>query len=382
MRTLARRLRRSRPDPQLVDRVLALVLTAAAQAGVWTARDFAGHRPLDALLALLVTGAVAVRRRYPLLVGAVAPLAFLAELGFVDDGQNIAVAVAYLCGLYGLAVWTPPRRFVLGLALVGASDVALAAAPRLAPSDTVPFAIVTVIVMLLVRRVLGDRDRRLLLAERERDVAAREAVVAERTRIARELHDVVAHSVSVMVVQAQAGPRLLAAPEDAREVFRSIEAVGREALVELRRLLGVLREGDEDAATAPQPGLGLLDTLLEQVREAGLRVDVRIEGEPVQLPPGIDLSAYRIVQEALTNTLKHAGLAEAEVVVRYGASMLELEVLDNGAGPGPRLAGSGHGLVGMRERVALYGGVLEAGSRNGHGFAVRARLPLAPEPAG
>jgi signal transduction histidine kinase len=192
------------------------------------------------------------------------------------------------------------------------------------------------------------------------------------------LHDVVAHSVSVIVVQAQAGPRLLAEPEQVRSVFGSIETTGREALVELRRLLGVLRAGGEQAATGPQPGLALLEALVEQVREAGLHVDLRVEGEPVQLPPGIDLSAYRIVQEALTNTLKHAGRAEAEVVVRYRPSALELDILDNGSGAPARVAGSGHGLVGMRERVALYGGSLDAGSRNGHGYAVRARLPLAP----
>ena len=148
--------------------------------------------------------------------------------------------------------------------------------------------------------------------------------------------------------------------------------------VELRRLLGILRTDDEQLAIDPQPGLDSLEALVEQVREAGLRVDLRVEGEPVQLPPGIDLSAYRIVQEALTNALKHAGQAEAEVVVRYRASSLELEVVDNGSAAAATVSGSGsgHGLIGMRERVALCGGVLEAGARNGHGYAVRARLPL------
>jgi signal transduction histidine kinase len=241
---------------------------------------------------------------------------------------------------------------------------------------------VTPIVMLVVRRVVGDRERRAQLAERERDVAAREAVVGERARIARELHDVVAHSVSVMVVQAQAGPRLLAEPERAKGVFESIETTGREALVELRRLLGVLRAPDQQPATVPQPGLAALQTLVDQVRDAGMRVDLRVEGDPSQLPPGIDLSAYRIVQEALTNSLKHAGRAEAEVIVRYEPSALELEILDNGAGAPSRVNGSGHGLVGMRERVVLYGGTLEVGARNGHGFAVRARLPLGGEHVG
>jgi signal transduction histidine kinase len=228
-----------------------------------------------------------------------------------------------------------------------------------------------------VRQAQADANlERALRVERERELATEIALAKERARIARELHDVVAHSVSVMVVQAQAGPRLLAEPERVRDAFRSIETTGREALVELRRLLGVLRGGEQHAATAPQPGLSSLEALLEQIRQTGLRVDLRIEGEPAQLPAGVDLSAYRIVQEALTNTLKHAGHADAEVIVRYETAAVELEILDNGVGPHTRVNGSGHGLVGMRERVALYGGLLETGSRNGHGFAVRARLPL------
>src|SRR3989442_1231649 len=177
--------------------------------------------------------------------------------------------------------------------------------------------------------LLRDRATRL---EREREEQARTAVAEERGRIARELHDVVAHSVSVMVVQAQAGPRLLDDAEQARGVFRSIEASGREALVELRRLLGILRTGDEQLAIGPQPGLGSLQSLVEQVRGAGLPVELRIEGEQAPLPPGIALSAYRIVQAALTNTLKHAGRAQATIVVRYEQAALELEIVDDGVG--------------------------------------------------
>ena len=381
VRAFAASLPRFAVDPERLDVVVAAALTVAAALEAWLTRDFAGHRAVDMVFAIVPTAAVAFRRRYPLAAAATA-LPFLVEVAFWDGGQNIAVSVAYFCLLYGVAVWTSPRRFAAALAALVAIDLAMAAGPRLALRDTVPFAVVTSIAMLVVRRVVGDRERRIRLAERERDVAAREAVVAERARIARELHDVVAHSVSVMVVQAQAGPRLLADPQGARGAFRSIETTGREALVELRRLLGVLRGGDGHATTAPQPGLGSLDKLLEQVREAGLRVDLRIEGEPAPLPAGVDLSAYRIVQEALTNTVRHAGHAEAEVIVRYDAAAVELEILDNGVGPHTRVNGLGHGLVGMRERAALYGGVLEAGSRNGHGFAVRVRLPLAPEPAG
>lgn len=299
-------------------------------------------------------------------------------VAFWNDLQIVAVAVAYFCAVYALAVWTTPNAFAVGIAMLVASDLASGLGPRSSLRDVVPFAIVTPVVMLLTRRVIGDRERRAQLAERERDLAAREAVVVERARIARELHDVVAHSVSVMVVQAQAGPRLAGEPEEVSRAFRSIESSGREALVELRRLLGVLRS-DDQASTAPQPGLGALEALVHQVRAAGLHVDVRVEGEPRTLPPGVDLTAYRILQEALTNTLRHAGGAEAEVVLSYHADILQLEVLDNGVGPRARVEGAGQGLVGMRERVGIYGGTLQTGHRNGHGFAVRAQLPIDPE---
>ena len=187
----------------------------------------------------------------------------------------------------------------------------------------------------------------------------------------------IAHGVSVIVVQAQAGPHLVGDPQRVIGVFRAIESSGRDALVELRRLLGILRSEDEQLAIGPQPGLGSLQSLVEQMRASGLPVQLRIEGEPVHLPAGIDLSAYRIVQEALTNVVKHAGDASAEVVIRYGARALELDVVDDGRGSATSVNGSGHGLIGMRERAALYGGALEAGSRDGGGYVVRARLPLA-----
>lgn len=205
------------------------------------------------------------------------------------------------------------------------------------------------------------------------------AVAEERSRIARELHDVIAHSVSVMVVQAQASQRLLDGEQgEARQALGSIETTGRQALTEMRRLLGILRRTDAELALAPQPGLGSLDALIGQFRESGLPVDLRVEGEPRSLPPGVDLSAYRIVQEALTNALKHAGPARADVVVRYSDDGVELEIADDGPGTG-KGGGSGHGLVGMRERVALYGGTLESGKQDGGGYFVRARLPLDPD---
>jgi signal transduction histidine kinase len=212
-------------------------------------------------------------------------------------------------------------------------------------------------------------------AEREREAQARAAVTSERSRIARELHDIVAHSVSVMVIQAQAGQRLISDTAQARAAFRAIEGSGREALVELRRLLAILRTADDQLAVGPQPGLASLDSLIDQVREAGLPVTVRIEGQQVPLPPGVDLSAYRIIQEALTNTIKHAGPATAEVVLRYGTSAVELEITDTGTATAPG-GGTGHGLIGMRERITLLDGELVTGPCDGGGYQVRARLPL------
>jgi signal transduction histidine kinase len=179
-----------------------------------------------------------------------------------------------------------------------------------------------------------------------------------------------------MVVQAQGADRILeGAQPEVRAALTAIETTGREAIDEMRRLLGILRRGDDELTLAPQPSLTELDALVAGVREAGLPVTLEVVGEPIALPPGVDLSAYRIVQEALTNALKHAGPAHARVIVRYGADAVELEVSDDGPG-GVDAPGTGHGLVGMRERVALYGGDLEAGSRREGGWALRARLPL------
>ena len=205
---------------------------------------------------------------------------------------------------------------------------------------------------------------------------ARLAVADERTRIARELHDVVGHSVSVMTVQASAARRLLRPhQEKEREALLVVEQTGREALAEMRRMVGVLRRPEEAPALAPQPSLEHLDRLISQTREAGLPVDLRIEGDPEPLPTSVDLTAYRLVQEALTNAIKHARANHAEVVVRYDDGQVELTVTDDGSGDGDGESG-GHGLVGMRERVSVYGGELEAGPLAEGGYRLRARLPI------
>jgi signal transduction histidine kinase len=218
---------------------------------------------------------------------------------------------------------------------------------------------------------------RVEAAERDRAIATERATNEERSRIARELHDVVAHSVSVMVVQASGVRRLLRDDQEReREALVSVEQIGRQALTEMRRMLGVMRTGeDQPAALSPQPGLMHLDRLIAQVEEAGLPVTLQIEGERPDLSPGVDLSAYRIVQEGLTNALKHAKGAHAEVVIRYIDGLVQLEIADDGVGS-PNGTPGGHGLVGMRERVAVYGGTLEAGPRDGGGFVLRAELPV------
>jgi signal transduction histidine kinase len=259
----------------------------------------------------------------------------------------VAVVVCLAEGEYNLAV--------LSIALLGAGWVA-------ADNHRTRQAYV---------QALEERAERL---EREREAEQARAIAEEQARIGRELHDVVAHNVSVMVIQAAAANDVFdTRPERARQALRSIEATGRSALAELRRLLISVRE--DGAGFAPQPGLENLDELVAQVRAAGLAVAVHVEGETRPLPAGIGLSAYRVVQEALTNTLRHAGATRAEVALRYVDDALEVQVRDDGIGRGNG-DGGGRGLVGMRERVALFGGSFAAGPGPAGGFVVDARFPL------
>jgi signal transduction histidine kinase len=223
-------------------------------------------------------------------------------------------------------------------------------------------------------------EKRAQEAEREREAAARVATAEERARIARELHDVVAHAVSVMVLQVGAvRHKLRDLPAEDSEALADVERAGRTALAEMRRLLGAMREHGSEAELEPQPGLADLDALVARVRSAGLPVRLDVEGEPVPLPRTLDLSAYRIVQEALTNVLKHAGATHAEVLVRHRPDALQLEIRDDGRGP-VNGGSPGHGLVGIRERVKLYGGEMNAGPVNGGGFLLRASLRLTDAP--
>jgi signal transduction histidine kinase len=375
------------------DWVLALVLAVLVQIEVWTIDPShppgdvgtdvfsSGERAFAGSAGLVLAVSLAWRRLAPLVVLAVAiATSVVANFAAVLDAATTP-AVALVVAVYSVGAYAERIREWFGLAGVAAL-IAANAAVEFSAGNLLFIALILGGAWLAGRAIRYRRERERVLErltvdlEREREEKARAAVAEERVRIARELHDVVAHAISVIVLQARGARRSLAAdPVETREALDTIEATGSEALAEMRRLLGMLRSDDEDIALAPQPSLRYLDTLAVQVREAGLPVELSVEGDPIELPPGVDLSAYRIVQEALTNALKHAGPATARVVVRYGKDDVELEIADTGLGPGAS-DGEGHGLVGMRERVSLYGGKIEAGPRDGGGFAVRARLPF------
>lgn len=230
-------------------------------------------------------------------------------------------------------------------------------------------------------RLMRSRTELALALQRDRAEGERQAVVEERARIARELHDVVAHSISLMTIQAGAERLALgeARPQTA-EALGQMEVTGRQALAEMRRLLGMLRGPGEAVDLVPQPGLAQLQALTERISASGLQVELTIDGTPAPVSPGVDISAYRIVQEGLTNALKHAQATRVEVRVAHDGDWLEIEIADDGDGAGPVLNGSGHGLTGMRERVALYGGTLDAGPASAGGWRLRALMPREPRP--
>jgi signal transduction histidine kinase len=374
------------PHGESLDRLTAAVLVVFGQALLWVGNATPGPKALTVPLTALLTASVAVRRMHPLAVGSFVSVGFTTLL-LVDGPQtNFAIAVAIFCGWYALAVWTDTRAFVIGCAAVAAMSALAQLGPNGSVDNGLFFTVVPLVAILIARRAVRDRQlqaealaARADLLEREQELRANEAVAEERARIARELHDLVAHNVSVMVVQAGAERHALGEDQEStRATLASIEQAGRQALAEARRLLGMLRRKDEHEELEPQPSVDQIALLIEQIERAGLPVTLDVEGERVPLPAGVDLCAYRIVQEGLTNALKHAGPARAEVHLRYAPRALDVEVRDDGRGA-PQLNGdgAGHGLIGMRERVALYGGALETGPREGGGFEIRAHLPLA-----
>ncbi|WP_055565744.1 sensor histidine kinase [Streptomyces atriruber] len=390
-----------RRHPTWVDGFWALVLLGIYGIGLVATAEGVGNDPKVASIpaAVGLSVVVALRRRMPekmLVLSAV-----IGVLQLVFDVKPMPANFAMLVSIYTAAA--VGERWASRFALVGGLCAAPFATMRWPSENTNAFGNVLFtmfqIVPFALAWVLGDsiRTRRAYLAqleeradrlEKEREAQSKVAVAAERARIARELHDVVAHNVSVMVVQADGAAYVLdAAPDQARKALETISGTGRQALAEMRRLLGVLRTGEpeESGEYVPQPDVEQLDALIEQVRTAGLPVDYKVEGTPRPLPSGVELTAYRIVQEALTNTRKHGGEnAGASVRLVYFDDGLGLLVEDDGKGAPHELYedggadGSGHGLIGMRERVGMVGGTLDAGPRPGGGFRISALLPLKP----
>jgi len=372
--------------------LLVLVLLAASLIEIWLPADpmtrgWGGPRWASTLLALASILPLLVMRRHP--VGALA-VSFAAGCGNIlltaPHQASLEGFVALVVLVYGAGAYLETKRAVWTIVVFETAIVVLGLFLALLDDYdsleyfSVPlwFAMAWVVGRLMRSWRVRAEELEGLAVElaADRDALAEAAVEAERMRIARELHDVVAHNVSVMTIQATAASRILANdPEAALDALASIERTGRETVDEMRILLGVLRERGADEPFAPQPGLAELDALAERVRSAGLPVEVVVEGRPRTLAAGLDLAAYRIVQEALTNVLKHAREAQAGVTVRYTDTALELEVVDNGSGNGAG-GGTGNGLVGMQERVAMYGGQLEMGRRHEGGWVLRARLPV------
>ena len=384
-----------RRHPLLADVTLAAALAALAVVTglalvVPRAQVEPPSTPAIVAWAAALAAPLVLRRRFPLAVLAVTTLQFT---GYWAVGQVNEIASWVILGVavYSAAAYADrrPARWVCGaclLWLIGSGVVLSARAGQIGAVEVVAIAIFDALPFLLAwplgtmmrrlreyRAALEERNRQL---DQEREVNARRAVLEERVRIARELHDVVAHHVSVMGIQAGVARRLFDRdPTEAVAAIGSVETASRQAIADLQQLVGVLRRQEGGDDLAPQPSLGRLPELVEHMRQAGLPVELTVQGRRAPLPAGVELSAYRIIQEALTSTLKHAGPAHAGVTVRYGDASVEVEVVDDGQGPpSGRLRTGSKGLVGMRERVSLYGGRLDAGPRPGGGFRVHAVL--------
>ncbi|MGA5044247.1 sensor histidine kinase [Streptomyces arboris] len=351
-----------------------------------------GGLALMVTLAAVASGALALRRRYPLAVLCVVTAATLAT----PQSVMRLTFYAFIIAVYSAAVYSPYRVAALAALPVSVVLVGTSGNPvtPIVPNEYIALLILVPMAVAAVGlrtwRLRTDEGRaRLSVLEREQAEALRRAVEHERARIARELHDVVTHNVSVMIIQAGAARKIMkTSPEEAGEALLAVEAGGRAAMTELRHVMGLLTMADEGEATdegadlagtavvpAPQPGLDQLEALVGRVRDTGLPVDLAVTGSPRPLPPGVELAAYRVVQEALTNTVKHASGAAAAVTVEYGPERLRVEVTDTGGHPGAG-PGSGRGLIGLRERLAVYDGTLDTGRRLTGGYRVEALIPL------
>jgi signal transduction histidine kinase len=373
---------RLRPAGPLSELLLAAALTVAIEIELLIHDELAGTGRGAA--AALVTLPIALRFRAPLpvLVASGAGGLALSALGATEDGDPVTEVVALLLALYAVGSRTSGRLFWAGacIAIAGSCATNLV---REGVTGDLATAIAFPVAGLLIGRALGVLrletdvlELRARDAERERDERAAAAVAQERARMARELHDVIGHSISVMGLQAGAVRRVLSSDlERERDALLAVEQLGREAVGEMRRLIGLLRE-DPSGITGPVPSLRRAEHLVAEMRNAGLPVELQVTGDPASLPAGADLAGYRILQEALTNALKHAPGGHVRASVRATAGELVVEVVDDGTAPARSNGHLGHGLLGMRERTALYGGELHAGPRPEGGFGVRARIPL------
>jgi signal transduction histidine kinase len=367
------------------DVVLASVVLVLGQIEAWVSGNtLATHQqgpPWAEALCYGITAVLLAFRRVrpmPVLLAMIGVL--VVEFAVFGSPEGFGVAVAPVIAIYTVANLEERRRALWGLS---SAVVLWTAWVAFDPMDTTMALRVQALLWLspwIIAWLIGSlvRSRRLYVQGlvREREEKAATAVAEERNRIARELHDVIGHSVSVMTVQASAVRRLMREDQGKeRAALETVESTGREALAEMRRMIGVLRGSDGAPDLSPPPTLAQLDRLVDTVRAAGLDVVVETEGEPVPLPAGLDLTAYRLVQEALTNTLKHAAATRAAICLRYRGGVLTVAVKDDGRGPEPD-ARPGTGLLGMRERVAVYGGHLFAGTAEGGGYELRAELPL------
>jgi signal transduction histidine kinase len=375
-------------DPVTADRLAAAALAVGGVAEVLASELRAGPVAANAAVALLYTLPFAWRRAQPLATVACVLAGALVMAHLLTPIQHLMVPLlAVLLAAYSCGAYQDAARAWASVALIAAGMVGvITSMPSQGPADYFFPTLFMTVAWLTGRAVRsGARLTEALhetaaRAAEEHDDELRRAAADERRRIARELHDLVAHSMSVMVVQAGGARRILDRdPARALEAAERIERAGREALAEMRHLLGVLHPADEPPALAPPPTLAELDALIARARAAGLPAVLREAGQRRPLPPGLDLAAYRIVQEALTNAIKHSGGAETEVTVRWGGSELVLEIRDHGGAAA--FDEGGHGLIGMRERVRLYGGELETGRPCDGGWRVRATLPLVREVA-
>jgi signal transduction histidine kinase len=375
-----------------LDILLAAALTALVQVEVWFPGevDETFARPaLSSPLLFVVTASLAWRRRAPVGIAALSGAGLAAQTVISGTWTSApGLLFSILAVTYALGAYATGRRRALGVAALatGLAIRDIAGSPDVYRSETdvwngaFLYAVTLMVfgagALVASRRRARLADQRALALEQEREEAARLAVADERARIARELHDIVAHDVSAALIQTEAAEELLdSEPERARTSLRTAQRASRDALKEMRSLVRVLRGENERSALEPLPGISELPSLVARARNAGLDIGLLVERSWTPLPPGVDASVYRIVQESLTNVRKHAGSARAHVVIRYTADALEVEVTDNGAGSATSGV-AGYGLVGMRERVVFFGGDFEAGPREPHGFVVRARFPL------